>query len=105
MQRFFVDPPIDLTPGAPVTLPPALAHQVGRVLRLRPGAQVILLDGSGREATVTLTIFQRGAVQGEVVACRTVPPAPGPAVTLYAAVLKGDHWTWTLQKATELGVA
>src|SRR5690349_17236850 len=105
MHRFFVPPDIDLTPGATVALPPEIAHPVGRVLRLRPGAQVILLDGSGREATVTLTVFERDAVQGAVVACREGQPAPGPAVTLYAAVLKGDHWAWVLQKATELGVA
>src|SRR5262245_40156345 len=105
MQRFFVDPPVDLTPGAAVMLPPALAHQVGRVLRLRPGDRIVLLDGSGREAEVALTTFGRGEVAGEVVASRVVPPPPGPAVTLYQAVLKGERFAWVLQKATELGVA
>jgi 16S rRNA (uracil1498-N3)-methyltransferase len=105
MHRFFVDPPVDLAPGAVVELPSAVAHQVGRVLRLRPGDQVILLDGAGREAEVALTAFGRDAVRGEVRACRVVPPPPGPAVTLYQAVLKGERFAWVLQKATELGVA
>ena len=105
MYRFFVDPPVELTPGALVMLPPPVSHQVGRVLRLRPGDRIVLLDGSGREAEVALTAFGHDGVQGEVLACRAVPPPPGPAVTLYQAVLKGDRFAWVLQKATELGVA
>ena len=105
MHRFFVEPPVDLAPGARVDLPPAVAHQVGRVLRLRPGDRVILLDGAGREAEVALTTFGRAAVRGDVLACRVVAPPPGPAVTLYQAVLKGERFAWVLQKATELGVA
>ena len=96
---------MDLAPGAAVELPPAVAHQVGRVLRLRPGDRVILLDGGGREAEVALTTFGRDAVRGEVLACLVVPPPPGPVVTLYQAVLKGERFAWVLQKATELGVA
>ena len=48
--RFFVDFP--LAEGQDVALTGALAHQLGRVLRLRPGATIVLLDGSGREFTV-----------------------------------------------------
>ncbi len=105
MQRFFVPPHFDLTPGAPVDLPLDLVHQAGVVLRLRPGDRVILLDGAGREAEVVLTTFSRKQVSGEVVACRAAPPPPHPHVTLYQAVLKGERFAWVLQKATELGVA
>jgi 16S rRNA (uracil1498-N3)-methyltransferase len=105
VQRFFVSPDLDLTPGAAVDLPLDLVHQAGVVLRLRPGDRVILLDGAGREAEVVLTTFSRKQVSGEVVACRAAPPPPHPHVTLYQAVLKGERFTWVLQKATELGVA
>jgi len=74
-------------------------------LRLRPGDRVLLLDGQGGEAEVELTTFGKGRVAGVVMARRGAPPPPVPAVTLYQAVLKGDHFAWVLQKATELGVA
>jgi 16S rRNA (uracil1498-N3)-methyltransferase len=105
VQRFFVPPSLDLTPGAPVDLPLDVVHQAGHVLRLRPGDRVILLDGAGREAEVVLTTFSRKQVGGEVLACRPAPPPPQPHLTLYQAVLKGEHFAWVLQKATELGVA
>jgi 16S rRNA (uracil1498-N3)-methyltransferase len=105
VQRFFVPPSLDLTPGAPVDLPLDVVHQAGHVLRLRPGDRVILLDGAGREAEVVLTTFSRKQVSGEVLACRPAAPPPAPHVTLYQAVLKGEHFAWVLQKATELGVA
>jgi 16S rRNA (uracil1498-N3)-methyltransferase len=105
MQRFFVPPTLDLTPGAAVDLPLEIVHQAGHVLRLRPGDRVLLLDGAGREAEVVLTTFNRKQVAGEVIASRAAPLPPSPHVTLYQAVLKGDHFGWVLQKATELGVA
>jgi 16S rRNA (uracil1498-N3)-methyltransferase len=105
VQRFFVPPTIALTPGATVELPPDVVYQVGRVLRLRPGDRVILLDGRGSEAEVELTAFRREQVSGQVIACRQAPPPSGPQVTLYQAVLKGERFGWVLQKATELGVA
>jgi 16S rRNA (uracil1498-N3)-methyltransferase len=103
MHRFFVD----FTPaeGQEVTLTGALAHQLGRVLRLRPGATIVLLDGSGREFTVELTGFAAAQVTGRVVASRRNEAEPSLAVTLYAAPLKGDHFAWTLQKCTEVGAA
>ena len=105
MQRFFVDPTLPLEAETELTLPAGLAHQVGHVLRLRPGARIILLDNSGWESEVELTAFDRSAIQGRVRVRRPAPEATGPAVTLYACLLKGEKFEWVLQKATELGVA
>ncbi len=104
MQRFFVDPTLGLEVETELTLPAGLAHQVGHVLRLRPGARILLLDNSGWESEVELTAFDRTAIQGCVVARRAGHEATGPAVTLYACLLKGEKFEWVLQKATELGV-
>src|SRR5919199_2582279 len=103
MHRFFVDfAPVE---GQELTLAGGLAHQLGRVLRLRPGATIVLLDGSGREFTVELTGFAAARVVGRVVASRRNEAEPSLAVTLYAAPLKGDHFAWMLQKCTEVGAA
>lgn len=52
MHRFFVDLPLGVLVGQVVELPAPVAHQVGRVLRLRPGATIALLDGSGMAFSV-----------------------------------------------------
>ena len=105
MHHFFLTPAEPLTVGGLITLPPDISHQVGHVLRLRVGARVAVLDGQGSVAEVELTTVGRNAVVGQVVEVRPAPAPPQPALTLYAAVLKGERFTWTLQKATELGVA
>lgn len=103
MQRFFVDFP--LADGQEVRLAGALARQLSRVLRLRPGARIVLLDGSGRECTVELISLSAGEATGRVVACRRNEAEPRLAITLYVAPLKGDRFAWTLQKGTEVGAA
>jgi 16S rRNA (uracil1498-N3)-methyltransferase len=103
MHRFFVDAP--LVPGEEIALPPEVAHQVGRVLRLRPGATIALLDGSGQAYPVELTGLASGRATGRVGAGAPVGTEPALAITLYVAPLKGDHFAYTLQKATEIGAA
>lgn len=101
--RFFVDFPLAV--GQQVELPEALAHQVRRVLRLRPGAALVLLNGDGLEYSVELTALDGQRAVGQVLATRRNGTEPRAAVTLYAAPLKGDHFAYTLQKATEIGAA
>ncbi len=102
-HRFFVEQP--LMPEQTIDLPPAIAQQVTRVLRLRPGATIVLLDGSGIAFPVHLTGSDGGRVSGRVGAGEPVESEPGVAITLYVAPLKGDHFAYTLQKATEIGAA
>ena len=45
LHRFFVAP--DAMRGERFPLPDAIAHQVGRVLRLQDGDRFVLLDGAG----------------------------------------------------------
>lgn len=99
--RFFVDFP--LQPDQTITLPAPIAHQAGRVLRLRPGARILLLDGSGWEYSVELIDLAAKGGTGYVVSGRPVETEPRVGITLYAAPLKGDHFSYTLQKATEIG--
>jgi 16S rRNA (uracil1498-N3)-methyltransferase len=101
MHRFFVDTPLAEQVGRTLALPAAIAHQVGRVLRLRAGATIVLLDGSGMAYPVDLI----NSNSGRVGAGAPVESEPGVAITLYVAPLKGDHFAYTLQKATEIGAA
>ena len=103
MQRFFV--PIDAIAGTAVTFSGDQAHQMARVLRLRPGDQVIALDGAGLQHTVTLTAVAQDAAAGAIVGTEPATGEPKVRITLYQALLKGDRWDYVLQKGTEAGIA
>ena len=103
MHRFFISP--QCIDGDAVTLSGPVARQLARVLRSRPGDRVVLLDDSGWEYLVTLTVVRSGQVLG-LVADRLAPGGePNARITLYQAVLKADRFELVLQKGTELGVS
>ena len=102
-HRFFVSPgsiACDL-----VSFDPAQARQLRSVLRLRPGARVIVLDNTGFEYEVELTAIDRDAVSGRVCARQASMAEPRLSLTLYQSPIKGDRFEWVLQKGTELGVS
>jgi 16S rRNA (uracil1498-N3)-methyltransferase len=76
-----------------------------RVLRLRVGDHVLLLDNSGREYEVQLAALTARAAQGVVLALRQGAGEPNVRLVLYQALIKGQRFDWVLEKGTELGVA
>jgi len=103
LNRIFCDGP--LTGGAEVALPSAGAYHVARVLRMREGAPLSVFDGSGHEFGAEIT-----RVNGDQVTVRLGDATPGTAesplkITLVQGVSRSERMDWTLQKATELGVA
>ena len=91
-----------------MTFPEAAARQIARVLRLRPGEEIVVIPADCQDAVewrVRLTQVEPRAVGGVVTAERAVLPEPDCAITLYPALLKGERFDWLLQKVTELGVA
>ena len=93
-----------LSAGAEVALPEAAAHHVARVLRLRPGAPLVLFDGSGADFRAEIVAVEGDRVRARVVE-RTAGLRESPlGITLVQAVSRGERMDWTLQKATELGV-
>jgi 16S rRNA (uracil1498-N3)-methyltransferase len=107
MHRFFLTPDgsegAPLQPGQMVSLQ-LLHRQLYRVLRLQPGAQIILLDGSGQESLVELVALDGQQAAGKVVAQQQGQAEPGIEVALLQCALKSDKFEWVLQKGTELGV-
>jgi 16S rRNA (uracil1498-N3)-methyltransferase len=98
LHRFFV-PPGEMA-GSTFPLPDAIEHQVLRVLRLRSGDRFVLLDGRGEAATCRLegsdcVVEQRGPAWGE----------PAHRLTVWQALLRGDHLEPVIRYATEVGVA
>jgi 16S rRNA (uracil1498-N3)-methyltransferase len=112
-HRFFL-PPDAFPPSsgvgpsdrpAMVHLPTDVAHQLQKVLRLRPGAHVIALDGSGWEYDIELIELHSGGASARVRGSRKVLAEPRVSLVLYQGMLKGQRFEWVLQKGTELGVS
>jgi 16S rRNA (uracil1498-N3)-methyltransferase len=88
-----------------LTLDEEPAHYVRDVLRLAPGAAVELFDGGGMAAPGVILSVDRRAVIVRLTAAPSASTAnePALAVTLVAAIPKGDRWEWLLEKACEAG--
>jgi len=102
MHRFFV--PADCLKANLVTLGGPLAHQIAHVLRLRPGERITLLDNTGWAYEVELSKVTAQQAAGEVRRKTLATGEPRTKITLYQALLKGDHFEFVLQKGTELGI-
>lgn len=80
------------------------SHQIGRVLRLAVGEQLVVLDNAGWQYAAELAEVGRRAT---AVLRHKRPAANEPTLhlTLYQALLKRDNFEWALQKGTEVGVS
>jgi 16S rRNA (uracil1498-N3)-methyltransferase len=102
LHRFFIDP--DLFATDRVVLGGPLAHQIARVLRLRAGAQVILLDGTGTERVARFLAVSASAVVCEIEQTRRGRPEPRLSLDLYQALVPREKLEVVLQKGTEVGI-
>ena len=78
--------------------------QIKDVLRLEKGDKVVLSDGSGLSAEVTLILVSSNEIKGEVGEIIQAP-ATEKIVKLYLAILKKENFELAVQKAVEIGVA
>jgi len=102
MHRFFIPP--SWVQGNEVTITGPQARQMARVLRMRPGDRVIVLDNSGWELEVQLSSVDQPLVKGDVLHRRLAGREPRTKVSLYQGVLRSNRFEFVLQKGTELGV-
>lgn len=94
-----------LVAGQSLELEPAPSRHLLTVLRLKPGAALLLFDGSGSEfeAQLESETGRSARVQiGTAHAARSESPL---RVTLAQGISRGERMDFTLQKAVELGVA
>jgi 16S rRNA (uracil1498-N3)-methyltransferase len=103
MHRFFIPP--GWIRGDHVLLGGEVARQLRHVLRLRPGARIVVLDDCGMEYEIALVSVENKGARGDIVARRPASGEPPAQVTLCQALLKKDNFEWVLQKGTEIGVS
>jgi 16S rRNA (uracil1498-N3)-methyltransferase len=99
--RLYVDAP--LGEGTTVTLGSGQAHYLGAVLRLKPGARVLLFNGRDGEWNATI-VAQRRAASVLVGARTRLQTAPADLHYLFAP-LKAARHDYMVQKAVEMGVS
>ena len=93
-----------LSPGAHVELPEPVARHAVRVLRLPPGARMILFDGRGGQYPALIERIERDRVYAELSAWEDAECESPLSITLVQALQAGDKMDFTIQKAVELGV-
>lgn len=93
-----------LSPGAHIELPEPVARHAVRVLRLPPGAPMVLFDGRGGEYQAHIERIERDRVMAVLAAWNDIERESALAITLVQALQAGDKMDFTIQKAVELGV-
>lgn len=103
IARFYTED--ELRTGGRSLLPEESAHHAVHVLRLRADDEVTLFNGRGGEYGGRIAAIERLRVQVDVLQHRPVERESPLAVTLVQGVSAGEKMDFTVQKATELGVA
>lgn len=103
-RRFFVAPQL-LQDDEVQFVDRELAHQLGRVLRLRPGDHILLLDGEGQAAECELTTLEREQLRGRILARYPAGGEPALQLSAYLALSRPERFEWALQKGTEIGIS
>ena len=79
----------------------AEAHHMGRVLRLHPGDEVLVLDGKGHEAQCRILQIGRQSARLRIISRKT-HPRPTSGVVLAVGWGKEARRGWILEKSVEL---
>lgn len=104
-RRFFAPPSAFNLSKRTVTLTADEARHLREVLRLKPGDEVSVFDGVGKEFRARVAQARREFAELEL--DEEIEPARPESplhITLAVALLKGEKFDLVVQKATELGV-
>lgn len=88
---------------------PALVHQMVRVLKLRIGEEITLVDGAGKRVEGDIVGYSERSVEVRIREQKTdetkaTVTSEGKCTFVCAAILKKDHFEWLAEKLAELGV-
>lgn len=105
-RRFFAPPSAFNSSKRTVTLTADEARHLREVLRLKPGDEVSVFDGAGKEFRARVAQARREFAELDLdEAIEPTRPESPLRITLAVALLKGEKFDLVVQKATELGVA
>jgi 16S rRNA (uracil1498-N3)-methyltransferase len=99
-DRFYINCPLH---EGPVVLQGPEAHHLAAVCRVRPGDQVCLFNGDGRQYPAQVQAVARRSVTLQVVAVQAPGRETGFRLEVAAPLPKGDRAQFLVEKLTELG--
>ena len=102
VSRFYLDRPLA---AGEIVLDGDVAHYIGRVLRLTPGAPVQIFNGSGQEWPGDVSAVSKRDVTISLQQPVTGTPESPLHTHLGQALSRGERMDWAIQKAVELGVS
>lgn len=102
MHRFFI--PAELFQTSEITLPRDISQQICRVLRLKTGSEIVLLDNLGFEYVTHLTEVNESQCTASVKSKRSTLGEPATQITLLIGLTQREKFELILQKCTEIGV-
>lgn len=101
-KRFF----IDFAPqGGEIYIDGEEFIHAKTVLRIEEGAEIVLLDNSGKEYTAIVAKIEKRRLLAHITGERQGDKEPATPIYLLCGALKGDKTELIVQKATELGVS
>lgn len=104
-RRFHAPPSAFNLTRQTVTLATDEARHLREVLRLKPGDEIYVFDGHGREFRCTVVKAMRETAELRIEAeIEPAKPESQLQLNLCVALLKGEKFDLVVQKATELGV-
>lgn len=103
-DHFYVSEHKDLLDKGRAVLTGAEAQHIARVLRMKPGEELLLFDGSGREFVSVIDEVRKNQVDCSIREVRFTDKEPEVELTMAVALPKGERQKWLIEKLTELGV-
>ncbi|MCP3670284.1 MAG: 16S rRNA (uracil(1498)-N(3))-methyltransferase [Gammaproteobacteria bacterium] len=94
-----------LIPNQMITLEPTASSHLIRVLRLRPGAELVLFNGDGYNYRAQLEIATKKGATIQVLTRSELEPEADLEIHLYISISKGERMDFAIQKSVEMGVS
>jgi 16S rRNA (uracil1498-N3)-methyltransferase len=102
LPRFFISP--DQAADETFIVSGEDVRHIGTVLRMQPGDELVLCDGTGTDYRVRITTIGRNEIRTVVLGRERREPSV-PRITLGQGLPKSDKMDLIVQKSTELGVS
>ena len=99
-DRFYLSEPVG---GSTAILAGDEAHHLSRVMRAKPGDQIVLFDGCGKEYEATVDEVSKKRVTLKIDSTSTVSDPNDPEIIVACALPKGDRQKYLVEKLVELG--
>ncbi len=102
LRRFFLEQVIQ--GGKLVIRDQDLTQRLTKVLKLKPGDQIIVFDKLGSEFLAQIELLSKDRCELTIIEKRDNLAEPKKKIHLFQTIIKKDNFEWVIEKGTEAGV-